>query len=111
MNSKLGFHIQKRRPGWPDVVADTVPALVKTLEWALVDEWGAEEQTELLKRERAAKWGQFATFLLGRQVLADQYLDPPAQRADEFWRRLLERLTGGDPRRVPATLARMRLFD
>ena len=39
MGSKLGFHIQQRRSGWPDVVADTVPAVVKCLDYGILDEW------------------------------------------------------------------------
>jgi hypothetical protein len=28
-------------PGWHNVIADTTPALVKSLEWAILDEWRA----------------------------------------------------------------------
>jgi hypothetical protein len=111
MTSKLGFHIQRRRPGWPDVIADTVPALIKTLEWRLVDEWVAEEQRDLIKRERAKKWRKHNCFLLGRHVMTPQYLEEPQVRAGEFWDRLLGELCGGDASQVPHVLARMRCFD
>ena len=111
MSSKLGFHIQRRRPGWPDVIADTVPALVKTLEWRLADEWVLEEQTDLIRRERARKWRKHNCFLLGRHVMASQHLDEPQVRAGEFWDRLLNELCGGDDSKKPHALARMRLYD
>lgn len=110
MNSKLGFHIQRRRPGWPNVIADTTPALVKSLEWAMLDEWLPEEQTDPLKRRRAEMWTTRNTFLLGRYPVADQSLDRPADRAHEFWQRLLDGLTGGNRGRRAQVLERMRHF-
>jgi hypothetical protein len=110
MGSKLGFHIQQRRPGWPDVIADTVPAVVKSLEWAILDEWVADEQTDLIKRKRAEKWQGHQVFLLGRHAVATQHLDDPRDRAYEFWERILNELTAGKPERRPRVLERMRLF-
>ncbi|MBM3188182.1 MAG: hypothetical protein FJZ90_05605 [Chloroflexi bacterium] len=37
MVSKLGFHIQRRPTGWPNGVADALPALVKSLAWRIAD--------------------------------------------------------------------------
>ncbi|MBC7235389.1 MAG: hypothetical protein H5T69_06070 [Chloroflexi bacterium] len=110
MNSKLGFHIQRRRHGWPNVVADAVPAIVKSLEWSIIDEWIPEEQSDLAKRERAYKWTSYNVFLLGRYPVFAQSLDEPADRAYEFWHRLLDGLSGGDPSRRGRVLERMRLF-
>ena len=111
MGSKLGFHIQRRRQGWPNVIADTVPALVKSLDWRIIDEWVPEEQVDPLKRQRALKWSEFNVFLLGRHVVPFQELDDPPRRAHEFWRKVLDDLTGGDRSRDREVLARMRLFD
>ena len=111
MASKLGFHIQRRRRGWPNVVADTVPALVKSLEWRIVDEWIPVEQSDLTKIQRALKWTEFKVFLLGRHLMTYQSLDKPADRAYEFWNHMLGELTGGDRSRDREVQARMRLFD
>lgn len=111
MGSKLGFHIQRRRRGWPNVVADTVPALVKSLEWSIIDEWLPEEQSELTKIERARKWTEHQVFLLGRHLMTLQHLDKPEDRAHEFWDRLLDDLTGGDRTKDRQVLARMRDFN
>jgi|YNPNPStandDraft_1061719.scaffolds.fasta_scaffold23039_2 hypothetical protein len=110
MSSKLGFHIQRRRPGWPNVIADTVPAVVKSLEWSILDDWLPEEQTELDKIQRARKWTEYKVFLLGRHAVPYQGLERPADRAYEFWRRLLDDLTGGDRQKEGQVLARMRRF-
>ena len=53
MTGKPGLHIQRRRHGWPNVNADAVPALTKTLEWGIVDEWAPQEQSELARIKRA----------------------------------------------------------
>ena len=111
MGSKLGFHIQRRRRGWPNVVADTVPALVKSLEWRIIDEWIPEEQTDLTSMQRARKWTEFKVFLLGRHLMRYQSLDEPGDRAYEFWNQMLNEFTGGDRNRDRQVLARMRLFD
>ena len=111
MVSKLGFHIQQRRQSWPNAVADAVPALVKTLEWSLLDEWIPEEQFELIKIERARKWRDGRVFLLGRQFKPTQHLDHPVERALEFWNYTLDTLSGFDDSRRPLVLERMRLFD
>ena len=110
MSSKLGFHIQRRRHGWPNVIADAVPAVVKSLEWAIIDEWIAQEQTELLMRKRAEKWHMHNVFLLGRYAVSSQHLDDPKDRAYEYWNRLLDGLSGGDYERRPRVLERMRHF-
>ena len=111
VGSKLGFHIQKRRQGWPNVIADTVPALVKSLEWGILDEWIPEEQTEPAKTERARKWKEFKVFLSGRYATSMQILERPEDRAYEFWNRCLDTFTGGDRDKRQEVLARMRLFD
>jgi len=111
VGSKLGFHIQKRRQGWPNVIADTVPALVKSLEWGILDEWIPEEQTEPAKIERARKWKEFKVFLSGRYATSMQILERPEDRAYEFWNRCLDTFTGGDRDKRQEVLARMRLFD
>lgn len=111
MESKLGFHIQQRRPGWPNVIADAVPAVVKSLEWSIVDEWIPDEQTDPNKIARARKWKEYKVFLLGRHVAPAQGLERPADRAFEFWNGLLDALTGGDRGKDQQVLARMRLFD
>ena len=111
VGSKLGFHIQKRRQGWPNVIADTVPALVKSLEWGILDEWIPEEQTEPAKIERARKWKEFKVFLSGRYATSMQILERPEDRAYEFWNRCLDAFTGGDRDKRQEVLARMRLFD
>lgn len=111
MASKLGFHIQQRRHGWPNVVADAVPALVKSLEWSIIDDWLPDEQFDLIDRQRALKWTKQRVFLLGRHRLATQDLQNPEDRASEFWRRLLGDFTGGDAARESLVLARMRRFD
>ena len=110
MGSKLGFHVQKRRRGWPNVIADTVPALVKSLEWGIVDEWIPEEQSDPIKHQRALKWAEYNVFLLGRHVVTTQYLDKPEDRAHEFWTRILDDLTNGDRSKRRMVLDRMRLF-
>ena len=96
MGSKIGFHIQRRRRGWPNAVADAVPAVVKTLEWSIIDDWIPEEQSEPAKIQRARKWQDRNVFLLGRHPMRSQYLDSPADRAFEFWDRMLDDLSGGD---------------
>lgn len=111
MNSKLGFHIQQRRPGWPNAVADALPALVKSLEWRIIDDWLPDEQADMLQAQRARKWQQANVFLLGRHVVAEQHLDEPEKRAIEFWDRLLADLTHGDARQEARVLERMRHFD
>jgi len=111
VSSKLGFHIQKRRQGWPNVIADSVPALVKSLEWGIIDEWIPEEQTEPAKICRARKWKEFRVFLSGRYATSTQILERPEDRAYEFWNRLLDTLTAGDRDKRREALARMRLFD
>jgi hypothetical protein len=110
MGSKLGFHIQKRRQGWPNAVADAVPALIKSLEWGIIDEWVAEEQTEPAKIERARKWGEYKVFLLGRKAVNAQSLDQPEDRAFEFWNRLLYDLAGGKADKIPQVIARLKRF-
>jgi hypothetical protein len=111
MPSKLGFHIQQRPQGWPETVAYAVPAVVKSLEWGILDEWRPEEQTDPVKHQRAEHWTQYRVFLLGRHLVTSQGLDNPADRAYEFWHRLLADLTGGDPSKNAQVLARMRYFD
>ena len=111
MGSKLGFHIQRRRSGWPQVIADAIPSVIKTLEWRLIDEWLPEEQTEPIKIELARKWTDHNVFLLGRHMLAEQHLHNPEDRAFAFWNRLLNDLTGGDRSQDAHVLDRMRRFD
>jgi hypothetical protein len=69
------------------------------LPWAIIDEWLPEEQSDPLKRQLAQMWMTDNTFLLGRYPVSDQPLDKPADRAHEFWQRLLDGLTGGDRNR------------
>jgi hypothetical protein len=111
VESKLGLHIQKRRQGWPNVVADAVPAVVKSLEWGIIDDWIAEEQSELVQYERAAKWARHNVLLLGRHALAEQPLDAPEEAVERFWSRLLSDLTGGEAHKTERMLSRMRRFD
>ena len=111
MPSKLGFHIQRRRHGWPSVIAETTPALVKSLEWSIVDEWVPEEQTEPDRLERATRWTEARTFLLGRHRSLAQHLDDPIARAGEFWRQMLHELSGGNSEAERSILDRMRYFD
>ena len=111
MPSKLGLHIQRRRSGWPDTIADATPSVVKSLEWAIIDDWIAEEQGNAIKRARAAKWQGQNVFLLGRHAVPEQHLDKPLDRAFAFWNRLLDAKTRGRYARRPAVLERMRLFD
>ena len=109
-NSKLGLHLQKRRHGWPQVVADTTPALVKSLEWGIIDDWISAEQSDPIKIEHAHRWQSQHTFLLGRHVTS---LTPenPAQSATAFWDEMLDQLTGGDINKRGQVLGRMRRFD
>ena len=111
MNSKLGFHIQRRRPGWPNAIADAVPALVKSLEWRIIDDWVAREQTDVQKKARAGKWQAYKTFLLGRHMTPIQPLDHPQECAHAFWEGLLTKMTGGDGSKEPRVLKCLRLFD
>lgn len=111
MASKLGFHIQRRRQGWPNVIADTVPAVVKSLEWGIMDEWLPDEQTDPAKVQRAKKWTEYDVFLLGRHPTTEQHLDNPIVRADAFWARILHELSGGEASRQRQVLDRMRCFD
>ncbi|MEA3406901.1 MAG: hypothetical protein U9R48_02315 [Chloroflexota bacterium] len=111
MNSKLGFHIQRRRQGWPNAVADALPAMVKSLEWRIIDDWVAEEQTDVQKKARAGKWQAYHVFLVGRHVTPIQPLDHPQACARAFWKGMLEEMTAGDHSKEAETLERLRLFD
>ena len=41
---------------WAAVVADTVPAVVKCLDYGILDEWVPGEQTDAIRRKRVEKW-------------------------------------------------------
>jgi len=111
MTSKLGVHLQVLPQGWSDFVAEAKPAVVKSLEWGIADEWDPETIDDPEKRAKAQIWKDHKVFLLGRHVVSEQYLENPADQAVYFWQRLMQEKSGNGTLSEDEVLRKMRIFD
>jgi hypothetical protein len=92
MNSKLGIHIDTRTHGWDKFIVETRPAIVKSLDLKVVDDW----PDKVIGKIREDLGGAEPNiFLLGRLFLlqGEQRLDDPPENARLFFEKLMSRLT------------------